>query len=611
MSRYIVLDRTRFKLSLDKDRVALLQSVCYLLGTKRLSINDTLFCVQGFNENGYLHEAVIFLREALRSYPKNQNLYKIFIKTLYKLNLLEEALLAINELLSISQDIETYILLGNIFEKSRDFKNALIVYEKAKKIKGEKSSLYRSISELYKKLQRADLSFESLKEGIERYPNNKEILLLYANELFQNSKFLDAEVVYKKIIKLDDKFISAYVNLGVVKKELLKYSEAHDIYEKALQLSPQNPGVYNNLGVLFKVEKEFHKAFKSTRKAIEINPNSADAHANMGAILKETNKPRWALKYFEKALSLNPLHINANVDYGITNLLLKDYKKGLPHYEHRVRMREFLPKLVGLNPAKIYKKGTDIRGKRILVFSEQGFGDTLQFVRFIKLLQARGAFVILRVRKELKRLFKQNTIAEEIIIEGEEEAYDYHLPLLSILYLFDIDPNDKVLNITYLKAEVKSKQDDGFKKIAFCFGGSPTHKGHQYRFIEPQNFEFLTKLKNTKIYTLQIGEDSKRLKECTFYKDIIDKTDEINDFYDTSLLLSEMDLVITSDTSVAHLSGAMGVHTWLCLGVNPDWRWGREGRETFWYPSIKIFRQDKKANWESVFKDIKDALKED
>ncbi|HUH42732.1 MAG TPA: hypothetical protein VLZ29_06430, partial [Sulfurimonas sp.] len=120
-----------------------------------------------------------------------------------------------------------------------------------------------------------------------------------------------------------------------------------------------------------------------------------------------------------------------------------------------------------------------------------------------------------------------------------------------------------------------------------------------------------TKLKNTKIYTLQIGEDSKRLKECSFYKDIIDKTDEINDFYDTSLLLSEMDLVITSDTSVAHLSGAMGVKSWLCLGVNPDWRWGREGRETFWYPNIKIFRQDKKANWESVFKDIKDALKED
>lgn len=549
------------------------------------------------------------LREALRGYAKNPYLYKNLIKTLVKLKLFEEALVVTNDLLEFFQDLETFMLLGNIFEGYRDFKNALIVYEKAKETDGKKSSLYSLISELYKKLGRVDLSFKNLREGVERYPEDKDMLLLYANELFHNSMFLEAQAVYEKIIRIDDKFVSAYVNLGVVKKELAEYKEAHILYEKALQLSPQNSGVYNNLGVLFKVEKKFYKAFVSIRKAIELNPKSADAYANMGAILKETNKPRWALKCFKRAISLNPMHINANVDYGIANLLLQNYKKGLLHYEHRVRMAEFLPKLIGLNPVKMYKKGIDIKGKRIFVFSEQGFGDTLQFVRYIKLLQERGAFVILRVKKELKRLFEQNSIADKIILEGENEEYDYHLPLLSILHLFDVNPNDKSLNLAYLKGKTQNNKESEFKKIAFCFGGSPTHKGHKYRFIEPQNFEFLTKLKNTKIYTLQIGEDSRKLKNSSFYKNIIDKTDEIDDFYDTSLLIGEMDLIITSDTSVAHLSGAMGVESWLCLGANPDWRWGRYDRDTFWYPSIKIFRQKNKGSWDSVFEDIKYELK--
>ena len=609
MSRYIELDRDKFKLSLERDRVALLGSVHYLLGMKKLSIEDVVFCTKSFIQSGYLHESVIFLREALKIYPKIPHLYKIFIKVLYRLNLLEESLVAVNKLLNISQDIETYILLAKIFEKARDFKNALVVYEKAKKLDEKNSSLYVFISELYKKIGRVDLSLKSLKEASEQYPNDKEMLLLYANELFHQNLFLDAQVIYEKIINLDDKYISAYVNLGVVKKELAQYSEAHKLYEKALELSPQNSGVYNNLGVLYKVEKKFYKAFVSIKEAIALNPKSADAHANMGAILKETNKPRWALKCFERAISLNPMHINANVDYAMANLLLQDYKKGLFHYEHRVRMREFLPKFIGLNPAKMYKKGMDIRDKRILVFSEQGFGDTLQFIRFIKLLQERGAFVILRVKKELKRLFELNSIADKIILEGEDEEYDYHLPLLSILYLFDIDPNSKALNLPYLKAKTEIKKESKIRKIAFCFGGSQTHKGHKYRFIEPQNFEFLTKLKNTKVYSLQIGEESKKLKKCTFYKNIIDKTDEIDDFYDTSLLLSEMDLIITSDTSVAHLCGAMGIESWLCLPTNPDWRWGRDGSKSFWYPSIKIFRQDKKGSWESLFKDIQDELK--
>ncbi len=160
----------------------------------------------------------------------------------------------------------------------------------------------------------------------------------------------------------------------------------------------------------------------------------------------------------------------------------------------------------------------------------------------------------------------------------------------------------------YLQVTHTQKEEGKKRKIAFAFSGSVTHKGHLQRFIEPSYFSFLAKREDVELYSLQKGEDKELLKKCDFYENIIDKTDELKDFLDTASFVSSMDLVITSDTSIVHLCGALGVKTWLCVPSNPDWRWGREGEKTFWYPSVTLFRQSKKGNWDEVFEKIEKKL---
>lgn len=598
-----------FESMLKTDKSDLLVRLDFLLKLKQISVLDITFCFNKFLENGCKNEAILFLRRATECYPDNIELKKRFFNILFQSHFFEEAILVGSALMQVIQDFEVIYSMGLMLEKIGDTNRALRCYIKAYSLGERNLKIYKSLSRLYKKIGRFDLNLKVLEEGLKFFPSDIDLLLVYANEQFVLQNFTISKKVYEKILKIDKNFIAAYVNLGVTCKELKIYDEAKKYYLKAIELDPKNSGAYNNLGVLHKVEKNFFNSFVALKKSLMLNSKNVDAYANLGVILKETNKPSWALVYFEKALQLNPLHVNANVDYAIALMLLGDYKKGLIHYQYRIKMREFLPKLKGLDLKLFYKKGDSIENKKILVFAEQGFGDAIQFVRYLHVLKQKGAYVILRIRKELKKLFDANKLADCIICEGEDIEYDYHMQLLSIPYLFDIDPKEYKTAFSYLKIDKKVKKTKK-QKIAFAYSGSPTHKGHLQRFIEPENFSFLTSLPNTEIYLIQKG-DNTLLKKCEFYKKTIDKTDEINDFYDTASLISNMDLVITSDTSIAHLGGALGIKTWVCLPVNPDWRWGRNAQETFWYPSIKLFRQKFKGKWNDVFREIQTFLRKD
>jgi tetratricopeptide (TPR) repeat protein len=604
----ISFDEKNFERYIKEDKSSLLLHLDFLLKTKKMPIQDVYFCLNGFLKHKLINEAILFLRRSIESYPQDLALKKVFFKLLYQFRFDQEALLVASELIKNAEDFEILYMYAHILERKGELQNALKAYQRAYKINQNNSSIYKALSRIYKKIGRLDLSLKSLEEGVKVFPKDIDLLLFFGNEHFQIRNFESAKKIYEKIIQIDEKFVSAYVNLGVVYKETLDFEKAKEQYLKALELDPNNSGAYNNLGVLYKSKKEFLKAFQALKKAISFNDKNVDAYANMGVVLKETNKPSWSLRYFEQALRLQSVHVNANVDYGIALMLLGDYKKGLIHYQYRIKMREFLPKLVDLDLRLFYKKGMSCAQKRILVFAEQGFGDAIQFVRYLHVLKAKGAYVIFRVRKELKRLFDANSVADLVICEGDKVAYDFHIPLLSIPYLFDIDPMSYSIQTPYLQVTHTQKEEGKKRKIAFAFSGSVTHKGHLQRFIEPSYFSFLAKREDIELYSLQKGEDKELLKKCDFYENIIDKTDELKDFLDTASFVSSMDLVITSDTSIVHLCGALGVKTWLCVPSNPDWRWGREGEKTFWYASVTLFRQSKKGNWDEVFEKIEKKL---
>ncbi len=242
------------------------------------------------------------------------------------------------------------------------------------------------------------------------------------------------------------------------------------------------------------------------------------------------------------------------------------------------------------------------------MYGEQGYGDALQFVRYLDALRQRGATVVPRVRDALKSLFEDSKVADSIISENERVEYDVHLALLSIPYALGIEPQKYKTNFPYLSTTKEPYQKKEQNLIVFAFGGSPTHKAHKERFIEPEQFKFLVDFDNTEVVSLQLGEDRELLKQCSYYDSITDYAQNIEDFRDSAALLKSADILITSDTSVAHLGGALGIKTWVLLPSNPDWRWGRSGEKTFWYPTLRLFRQECKGRWDSVIGEVKKEL---
>ncbi len=596
-----------FKTLLNQDRfIEAVHHIQFLLHSQDISEMDTWRCICECLELKQWHAAHMILRDALRMYPKNILFLKNTVILANKFGLYHEAFVACNQLLEVDQSLDSLLILGNTFEASKDYKNALKIYQKGQSCHPNKTHIYEALSRVYYKMGHNQDSLNILRLGISMHPNDSRLLLMYGNTLVQQNRYDLAERVYEHILEVDPKSISAQINLGVTKKELFKYDEAYALYANVIEQEPKNAGAYNNLGVLYKTEKKFLKACRSLKKALLLDSNNVDALANMGAILKETNKPLWAEFFYKKALLINPHHVNANVDYGIIKMLLEDYTIGMYHYEYRIHLKEFLPKRIDLDPKKRYNHQMSLDKKRILVYAEQGFGDAIQFVRFLPELKRKGAYVIVRVRPELERLFNNTPLADKIILENVVVEYDIHMPLLSVPYYLKIDILNYTISFPYMTFFQKNKKSINPipKKIVFSFGGSSTHKGNVLRQIPPVYFEKLALSKDYELLSVQMGQDRDRLKACSFYHKIHDYADQIHDFQDTAEILSTCDLVITSDTSIAHLSGALGIQTWILLPINPDWRWGREKEKTFWYPSVELFRQSSKGSWKHPFEEI-------
>lgn len=559
---------------------------------------------------GLFHEATITLRTAAGVYGKNTEILTSLAVALRNIGRLDETLRIIDITLGIQPNPTVLRVLAKILQQRNQpqkAKNALI---KAIEINTKEPISYLELSMLLKQSGDIKSAVSTLNTGIKNTDGNYDLLIALGNTLYELGDYKNAEKVYSDALQKYPDAVQALTNLGVIKKELKQYDKAESLYKQAIKQNSKDAAAYNNLGVLYKTTKQFKKAISALKKAILLNPRHADAYSNIGAVLKETNKPSWAEKYYRKALTLKPGHINANLDYGIIRMLRGDYKEGMPHYEYRLRMKELASKYAGLKKDAWCKKGEDLNSKRILVFGEQGFGDVLQFVRYLPLLKERGAEVIFRTRPELRSLIEDSGIADKVILENETIDYDCHVALLSLPLYLGIDPSEQTCVTPYLKTAKPLYQKQSSKRIVFAFSGSPTHKAHNERFIDPEHFRFLTELDDTEILSLQMGEDREKLKVCDFYGKLTDPVDTIKDFGDSAAILQTADLLITSDTSVAHLGGALGIPAWVLLPANPDWRWGRNGKNTFWYPNVRLFRQTCRYRWEDVFQELQKTIEE-
>lgn len=431
-------------------------------------------------------------------------------------------------------------------------------------------------------------------------------------------KLQEAEIIYKKILETDPFNHNAIHLIGLIAYQFGRYDEAIKSINTAIKLKPNIAIYHGNLAMAYnKLGKEEESA-KNFIKALNINPvydKSHFAHYNLGIYFKEKGKIFEALKHYNKAIELDNNFFEAHWNRSLILLLLGRFDEGWKEYDYRFKKENPTD---SRNFNRPRWDGSFLNGKRILIVSEQGFGDNIQFIRYLPLIKEKQGYIILEYRKELKRLFENIPYIDEIIEKGTTSKidFDFYIHLMSLPMLFKSNLNNIPNQIPYLNTninlqpELKEKLNTNDFKIGITWKGNPDYPEDKNRSTTFDKFKSLTdKFKllkpEVKIFSLQKGNASNQLND----PEIISLSNYINDFADTASIIKQLDLVISIDTSVAHLAGALGKPIWTLLSFIPDWRWMLNRKDSPWYPSIRLFRQPKLGDWDSVFEDVFIELK--
>ena len=478
-------------------------------------------------------------------------------------------------------------------------------------------NLYNALGVILERSGNPNRAIEFYKEAIRV---DKNYIKAYNNIgaiLYRKKEYKKAVEIFKLALDLNSSDLSTYVNIGAACNRAKYYKQGIEYLKKAIELDPKNSGAYTNLGNIYNKVKKYDLALKAHKEALKLDPNSAINHANIAISYKNLLRFKEAKRSLKKAISIDPNFVNAHFDLATTYLQLEEYKSGFSEYEWRLKKEEMRGVLANLkevlNRPRFTLKSPK-KGKTLLLWSEQGYGDMIQFARFAKTLKQKYPSLRLKVevREPLVKLFKEQEFFDEVIKRGESFGeFDYQLPLMSLAHLLKTTAKKVPFSDrSYLKLEDEKFDLECESKrlnIGIAWSASATSESYAERFIGLKQFEPLMRDKRIKLFSLQVG-DSQDIKN---YKksEIVDLEPKLTDFKKSALAISRLDLIITSDTSIAHLSGALGRETIVMLPKKSEWRWGVDRDRSLWYKNTKLIRQESEGEWEGAFKKLDKFLK--
>jgi len=422
---------------------------------------------------------------------------------------------------------------------------------------------------------------------------------------------------YRRVLKLDPTHIDANNNYAGTLAKLGRFHDAVAQYRNLLARKPDHAEGYCNLSVLLTELDRPEDAVESAERAISIYPNYAEAHFTCAIALAEIGRVDEALASYDRAIALKPDYAEAHRNRYLLQLLKGDYDRGWPEMQWR---KKIISPHMSRVDKPVWLGDADIANKRLLVHWEQGLGDTIQFSRFIPLLQKMNASILFMPQRSLRALVSGLASEIQLVNDGDPlPDFDYHCPLMSLPLAFKTTVETIPRNVPYLFAERQRVEkwrnvigEHGFK-VGIAWHSNVA--GKEIRKSVPlSQFECLSKLPDVRLISLQKNEGSAQVgKHLSGVK--VDSLGESFDagedaFIDTAAVMKSLDLVITIDTSVAHLAGALGVPTWVALKQVPDWRWLMDRADSPWYPTVRLFRQPARDDWDSVFRSIQEVLTE-
>ena len=413
-------------------------------------------------------------------------------------------------------------------------------------------------------------------------------------------------------VDLDPGRFESYNTLGIVLADMKKLLAATEAFRSSFALKPDSAVTAVDLGYFFVKCGDIPAAADAYRWATKLDPNLYAAHLRLGTALTQLGDRVGAWECYHRARALSPGSSEVITYMGLLHLSEGNFRLGWGEYEYRVSARRARKRF-----SQPQWKGEPLEGAQIFLHAEQGVGDALQCVRYVPLVAKRGGQVVLGVQKRLHRLLARTEGARQVVSDAEAAPeFSWHCPLLSLPLAFATDLSTIPSGIPYVHPDPRQIETWGRRmqrssfRIGLAWGGNPNYPHELWRSIPLEQLAPLTFLEGTTFYSLQLGAPARQVRQLGSSVQIIDLQDDQKDLADTAAIVAHLDLVISIDTSIAHLVGAMGKPVWILLNNSPDWRWLLEREDSPWYPTARLFRQSTFGNWQAVVSRVERELRE-
>ncbi|MBU2699889.1 tetratricopeptide (TPR) repeat protein [Sporomusaceae bacterium BoRhaA] len=515
---------------------------------------------------------------------------------------------------------EAYFRLGIVLISLNRPEGAESCFRTVIGLKPDYSDAYNSLGILYSRRNMLSKALQSFSRCVDLNPDQPIAHNNLGLTLQKLKRYREAEMSFKKAIELNPQYAKAFNNLGLIYEQLDRLPQAVDMLQHAIKIQPDFLLAYHNLTVILVKINRFAEAENYLRQAIDLKPDFYETYRRLGVVLKKMRRLKEAELAYQKALELADSDQAVSVRHvlGVLYLLCGQFAKGWPHYEYRRIVYEqhiYAPPTPQISNVP-YWQGESLSGKSLILFFEQGLGDTIQFIRYLPQLSKAARKVTVIVQSGLQQLLSyslNNNMYNENNLPSE--PYDFACSVHSLPALFKTSA-ETIPNLPYITVEntfaakwqnTLGKMIGGRRfRVGVVWAGDPYHENDCNRSIPFATFRQLFNVEKTDWVSLQVG---KRAGDLPLLPNVTNLSPRLTDFHETAGAIKNLDLVISVDSAVAHLAGAMGKRTWTLLPFDCDWRWQLDREDSPWYPSLRLFRQQKPGNWQDVLDRVQNSLR--